>query len=285
MSSGRDPSIGSVLHPTDFSQASASAYHHALRVALGLKSYLDILHVGASGPEGAIWADFPKVRQSLADWDLLAEDSPKGDVEAKLGIKVRKVQILEDDPAEAMLDYLDDVHVNIIVLSTRGHAGPPRWLEPSISERLSRESSTITLFVPEGARGFVDGDTGRVGLKRILLPVDRTPHPQLAIETAGILLEALGAEDAMIDVLHVGGKETLPALDAPRDWGGGFRITLHQGKPVDTILAAQQSAKAELIVMATEGHHGFLDAFRGSTTERIVRQADCPVLAVPPLGG
>jgi len=36
-----------------------------------------------------------------------------------------------------------------------------------------------------------------------------------------------------------------------------------------------------LIVMATEGHRDFLDALRGSTTERVLRAADCAVLAVP----
>jgi hypothetical protein len=37
-------------------------------------------------------------------------------------------------------------------------------------------------------------------------------------------------------------------------------------------------------VMATLGHHGFLDALRGSTTERIVRNSTCPVLAIPAYG-
>ena len=33
--------------------------------------------------------------------------------------------------------------------------------------------------------------------------------------------------------------------------------------------------------MPTAGHQGFLDALRGSTTERALRHAPCPVLAVP----
>jgi nucleotide-binding universal stress UspA family protein len=33
--------------------------------------------------------------------------------------------------------------------------------------------------------------------------------------------------------------------------------------------------------MATEGRQGFVDAVRGSVTERVVRGAPCPVLAVP----
>ena len=39
--------------------------------------------------------------------------------------------------------------------------------------------------------------------------------------------------------------------------------------------------RAGLIAMPTAGQKGFLDALRGSTTERVVAQARCPVLAVP----
>jgi nucleotide-binding universal stress UspA family protein len=35
------------------------------------------------------------------------------------------------------------------------------------------------------------------------------------------------------------------------------------------------------MVLATEGHLDFVDALRGSTTERVVRGSQCPVLAVP----
>lgn len=54
-----------------------------------------------------------------------------------------------------------------------------------------------------------------------------------------------------------------------------------QGDVERQILHAADECRADLIVMATQGHQGFLDALRGSTTERIVRNAKCPVLAVP----
>ena len=41
------------------------------------------------------------------------------------------------------------------------------------------------------------------------------------------------------------------------------------------------AAEADLVVMTTEGEHGIIDALRGSVTERMVRDAPCPVLAVP----
>jgi nucleotide-binding universal stress UspA family protein len=42
-----------------------------------------------------------------------------------------------------------------------------------------------------------------------------------------------------------------------------------------------ETLAVDLIVMATAGRHGFLEALQGSTTERVVRQARCPVLAIP----
>ena len=50
---------------------------------------------------------------------------------------------------------------------------------------------------------------------------------------------------------------------------------------VEGILRAAEVGPADLLVLTTQGRRGFLDALRGSTTERVVRGARCPVLAVP----
>jgi nucleotide-binding universal stress UspA family protein len=53
------------------------------------------------------------------------------------------------------------------------------------------------------------------------------------------------------------------------------------GGVVDAIARAATDRSADLIVMATAGHRGVLDALRGSVTEMVIRAAPCPVLAVP----
>jgi nucleotide-binding universal stress UspA family protein len=50
---------------------------------------------------------------------------------------------------------------------------------------------------------------------------------------------------------------------------------------VKEILAATDLIGAELIVMPTAGRAGVFEALRGSTTERVLRHASCPILAVP----
>ena len=52
-----------------------------------------------------------------------------------------------------------------------------------------------------------------------------------------------------------------------------------EGEVVQVILEAAEGT--DLIVMATEGRHGIFDALRGSVTERVVREAPWPLLAVP----
>src|SRR3954462_7923755 len=87
--------IDSVLHPTDFSEASLIAFHHALKAALIAKSCLTLLHV-STGESGELM-DFPGVRQTLERWGLLPKGSPASAV-AELGIDVRKVVANPHEP-------------------------------------------------------------------------------------------------------------------------------------------------------------------------------------------
>ena len=66
------------------------------------------------------------------------------------------------------------------------------------------------------------------------------------------------------------------------DWGhGAFRFLVLNRDVVEMILKTAIEIDADLIAMPTAGHHGILDAMRGSTTERVLRHAPCPVLATP----
>jgi len=57
-------------------------------------------------------------------------------------------------------------------------------------------------------------------------------------------------------------------------------VIVQWGYPSDTILAFAEDRKADLIVMGTHGRRGLDRVTMGSTTERVLRQASCAVLAV-----
>ena len=55
---------------------------------------------------------------------------------------------------------------------------------------------------------------------------------------------------------------------------------VRQGVAADSILALAEAQKVDLIVMGTHGRRGFDRLMVGSVTERVLRKASCPVLAV-----
>ena len=71
----------------------------------------------------------------------------------------------------------------------------------------------------------------------------------------------------------------MPAFASPAANGMRWVSRAEPGEVVPAILDAAHGSG--LVVMPTQGHHGFLDALRGSTTERVLREVACPVLALP----
>jgi len=57
-------------------------------------------------------------------------------------------------------------------------------------------------------------------------------------------------------------------------------LAVHQGMAPDCILSFAQAQKTDLIVMGTHGQRGFDRLVLGSVTNRVMRRAPCPVLAV-----
>ncbi len=272
------PIIDSVLHPTDFTEGSLVAFYHALTAALRAKSKLALLHV--SRGTDLEWTDFPGVRETLERWRLLPAGSPRSAV-PELGIDVRKVIAQHGNPVKGVLRYLDDHSADLIVLATHQHEGRTKWLRNSVAEPIARRSAQMTLFIPGGHAGFVSAEDGSVSLEHILIPVAATPRPQPAIEAAARLAARLNCPRGTFTLLHVGDPDMMPTVRCPDVPGWEWEKTTRTGEVIPGILDTAQKSRANLIVMTTDGRNGFLDALRGSHSERVLRHAAAPVLAVP----
>lgn len=270
--------IDSILHPSDFSEASEVAFAHALKAALVARSRLTLFHVSADGD--AEWTDFPGVRQTLERWGLLPPNSPRSAVPS-LGIDVSKVIAHERNPVSAVLRYLDTHPADLIVLATRQHEAHTQWFRASVGEPVARRSGQTTLFVPAGMKGFVSVQDGSVSLQSILVPVAPTPRAQPAVTAAARLVSRLSRPVGTVTLLHVGAAGEMPAVNLPDVPGWQWNRVTASGDVVETILETAQSGRADLIVMTTDGRNGFLDALRGSHSERILRRAPCPLLVIP----
>lgn len=270
--------IQSVLHPTDFSESSLVAFHHALKAAMLTRSSLTLLHV--STDKSLQWSDFPGIRETLESWGVLPRGSAKSAV-SELGIAARKVVANEKEPVEAVLGFLEKNPTDLIVLATSQRANHSRWLGKSVSAPVTRRAGEMTLLIPVEARGFVSGKDGSVKLNKILVAVASTPRPEPALRAAARFVRKFNCPEGTITVLHVGELNTMPALSFPEVTGWTWKKELRTGDVIDGIVKTADALEADLIVMATDGRNGFLDGLRGSHSERVLRYTATPLLTVP----
>jgi nucleotide-binding universal stress UspA family protein len=255
-----------------------TAFHHALKAALISKCVLTVLHVADGGPAG--WTEFPGVRETLERWRLLPPNSPKSAV-PELGIDVRKTMARDQHPVKAVLKYMETHPANLIVLASHTHEGRATWLRESVAEPVARKAGQMTLFIPDGSRGFVSAETGEVSLHRILIPIASKPAAGPALAAAARLAMRLERERGTFVLLHVGDESQRPALKPVDVPGWQWKSVNREGDVIEGILEEAKKEQTDLIVMSTDGRNGFLDALRGSHSERVLRGAPCPVLTVP----
>ena len=277
---GTNNLMQTIAHPTDFSERSAPAFAHALRIALDTKNRLCLLHVEKESDE--LWTSFPHVRALLACWGLMGVDEPPSEIEAKLGFEVTKVEIQHRDPTSGLFEFILGHRPDLIVLATHGREGLNRWLSGSVSEEIARRTHVPTLFIGPKSQGFVDAATGQMRLERILVPIAHDPSAVRSLNILASLLAPIGVSPAALQFLHIGNHP--PRLDAALGANGLCEVEVMEGPVVETILRVAKARHAHMLAMPTAGHKGFLDALRGSTTEQVLRQAPCPVLALPARG-
>lgn len=118
------------------------------------------------------------------------------------------------------------------------------------------------------AARFVAAFASRVTLIHVIEPVmspDFTHFP-LAMDEDKVL-EAAHQRLATLGRAHLDARCLDPAI-------------VRSGNPFHEITEAARELKADLIVIATHGYTGIKRALMGSTAERVVRHAQCPVLTV-----
>lgn len=273
----RKSTKNSIFHPTDFSRAPDIAFAHALKLAWDTNSRLTLFHVNRD-LDDLNWYDFPSVRATLEQWRRPSKESKIPHINHS-GIDVEKILSRGKDPSTAILTYLERHPADLIVLATHQLGGYPFF--PSVAEPVARKSGSMTLFIPQSTEGFVSVDDGTLKLEKILIPVDYDPPPRVAVHAAAALVDAVNCENVSFVAVHIGDDQTMPPIHPPPHSKGTWTHTVRPGHVVEEILQVAQEERPNLIVMPTQGHNGFLDALRGSTTERVIREARCPILAVP----
>ena len=148
-------------------------------------------------------------------------------------------------------------------------------------------------------------------MKRILCAVDFSDFSRRALDHALAVARCHGSAVTALHVVapmpavvpgpYYFGAETPPPMSLPRTDSGVIAAQLQQftdaeqvpGVRVETlvaeapvvyseILTQAERLGSDLVVIGTHGRSGFERLFLGSTAEKVLRKARCPVMTVPP---
>jgi nucleotide-binding universal stress UspA family protein len=294
--------IGRILCPVDFSEFSARALEHAVRVASFFDAAVHALHVVPSHfepiePVLVAPAEAPEGRREKASRELAAFVQPFGEWHVPIEWSVSL-----GSPAREIEDKAAEIAADLVVMGTHGRKGFSHLVLGSVTEKVMHRVACPVLAVGAGQTSPPSAPPYR----RILCPTKLLPGSQPAVDFA----LALAAEsDAAVEFLHV--IESMPAgangahpFDGAPEFAGlrermveeadaelrasippglanwcDVRRRIATGDAARAILEAARTGGAEVIVMGT--HATTIDrALFGSTVHRVVREAPCAVLVV-----
>lgn len=143
-----------------------------------------------------------------------------------------------------------------------------------------------------------------IKIDRILVPIDFSTYSKVALKYAVPFARKFKAELLLLHVVEPAiypadfnfGQVGIPSIEeelrtkaeeelkklveSETKRRARSSIMVRVGKPFIEIITAAKEEDVDLIIMATHGHSGIEQILFGSTAERVVRKAHCPVLTV-----
>lgn len=288
-----------ILVPVDFSEFSDKAVEYALELALKFAADITLLHAIV------LFQDDVDEEQRLQEYESLIERREKkiknqmiknSQTVSDRGVAVDSVILRGISAADVILDYLDDHPCDLVVMGTHGRTGLKHLLQGSVAEKVVRLAPVPVLTVHRSVKKF--------RINRLLVPIDFSAYCKEATDFAVFFAQNFGSE---IHFLHVIEQEIHPSFYAsgvdsifeidpglkerviknmkeflddqlPGDLRKKFIVL--EGKAHKEIVQYAKEKHMNLIVIATHGLTGLDYILLGSTTEKVVRWATCPVLTV-----
>lgn len=212
---------------------------------------------------------------------------------SEFGIEVQSL-LCEGEPPRVIVDIAKEKKVDLIVLGTYGRKSLNRLLMGSVTYHVIVNSLIDTLVVKKPCSEC------RGSYKSILIPFDSSESSKKALTRACELSEIDAAEitvlyvipryEEMIDFFKSSSikrslfKEAERIIDKAKEiafeHGLLIKTAIEEGHAGDKIIEIAERLKNDLIVMGSYGWKGINKAIMGSTAERVIINASCPILVV-----
>jgi len=214
-------------------------------------------------------------------------------VRKEFGIDIESI-VSEGEPPEVIARTAQEMNADLIAMGTHGRRGIKRFIMGSVTSGVIGHAPCDVLVVKKPCTRC----TGK--FTSILLPFDGSAFSKKALSHAYALAKDEGSEvtalyvipryeemigfmktDSIRKSLH---KEAERIIELAKQSLSSNGVTLataiEEGNAADKIVETANRMKHDLIVMGSYGWRGVNKAILGSTTERVIMNASCPIMVV-----
>jgi nucleotide-binding universal stress UspA family protein len=293
-------SLKRILVTTDFSDASRQAFPLATELATQFGAALTLVYVFPT----ALPAELSHVGIVFEQQRLAGEARERlarlRELELPASLPVETI-VLEGGPASEIARFAKDAGAGLIITATHGHTGLNRLWLGSTAERVVRHAPCPVLIIRERLVPVRFPGEGACRFQRILVPTDFSDAGKQAARYAAAFAQLCAGEITLVHVVepppypefgyaHIPSKEADLKRAASEKLEGQCKefaragvkssSAIRTGSAFHEIAEHAREQSTDLIVIATHGRGVIARALLGSTAERVVRHAPCPVLVV-----
>jgi nucleotide-binding universal stress UspA family protein len=267
-----------VLAPTDLSDSDAAPLRYAAMMAARFGATLTVMYA-----DPILYGDgyLP-----LPDDERILRDQ----IDQRVGEWIPGASygtlVVPGQPVGSILRAATDEKVDLIVMGTHARRGFHRALVGSVAEGVIHGSECPVITVSQRSAPV---QSGQPAVSRILCPINFSETAYASLRWASRMASAFRTE---LVVVHVVEPNAPPDSHTDpgrlREWIEpelanvvSFRELVLHGGAAERVLDCAEDIGADLLVIGAQ-HKIFRDTtVIGTTTERLVRYASCPVMIVP----
>lgn len=296
--------IKTIVCTTDFSDFSNRAvpFGVALAKEFGAKLYLcHVIDLSSVAMYGEGFSDPLMLESKITDYahahlnDLIGDTDIDWESLTSVGHTADEIALIAKEKG-----------ADLVVSATHGRSGLKRLILGSVTERLMRTLPCPMYIVRSLARDPAAPAMAEMKLKSILVGCDFSADSDLAMQYGLSLAQEFQTKLHLVHVLEPsiykdmlahpsvktdpdrkGLREELTrklndmVSEEAKQWCTPETVLL-AGQPSDELTKYALVNEVDLIVLGVRGHSVMETLLVGSTTDRVVRQAPCPVLSVRP---
>jgi nucleotide-binding universal stress UspA family protein len=284
-----------ILVPVDFSQSCLHGLTAAMELAWRFNAKLSVIHVVEHLPPGTyLVMDAGDIEQEIESHaqKKLAEFVAKYVPDE---MSVQQIVAI-GKPFDKVVEKATELACELIVVSTHGYSGLAHVLMGSNAERIVQHAPCPVLVMRAHPGESSLPSATATAFRWVLLPTDFSENSSKACPLAAAIAREFDAPLTLAHVLpsmpifleHYNAATERADADAQlqkfrtEHCDGILKVTttLLEGNPPQSLCKEAESDDPGLIVIATHGLTAWKHALLGSTAERVVQYAPCPVLVV-----